>query len=498
MKKQYDFKIHPQDGEKGKILLGIPRERVYIPLFVDNRDKILQTLHDADRAAGYYQAEGHRVDRNRDDISEYFMNHPDKPEWLHMIDTDMEHPGDSGLRLTKWNKPIVGALYFHRGKTHDPFVFRRAPNQIDRFGRTAKVWQPLKDEVYSFLEACSLPIRDGSIVIDNPPIEPLLECDAVATGCMVIHRSVFEALPQPWWEYRDFGNSEDLIFCEEAKDIGVDIYCDLSTICGHYHWVPMGQAQFRSLYLAAGLNQTSYSKNTAIQWLEQFLDISKDDATHKIEAGNAHVVGDYWKRKFKDSTPSVEQVQSFYEDPFVGELYLIELIHWNFSAAFHNIRQMILPVRDKNVLEIGGGIGTVALQLALQNNNVVTAEVNPLLQDFIRYRTKWMEERVLAGGLGEIYVIGKEWAQTAEDEQFDTVVSFDTFEHLGAEDLQQLLKDLWRVLKPGGKIYYHANFGQQDIYPLHYNHSEMWDTWLIEAGFIPDSPVVAYKAKKYE
>ena len=36
MKKQYDISAHELNGKNGKIYIGIPRERIYIPAFVDN------------------------------------------------------------------------------------------------------------------------------------------------------------------------------------------------------------------------------------------------------------------------------------------------------------------------------------------------------------------------------------------------------------------------------------------------------------------------------
>jgi 2-polyprenyl-3-methyl-5-hydroxy-6-metoxy-1,4-benzoquinol methylase len=492
MKKQYEMK--ELDGTNGKIMVGIPRERIYIPIFVDNRDALLASLQDAGRADGYIQHESHRVDRNRDFITEWFMSRPSKPEWLLMIDTDMEHPPDVGIRLTKWNKPIVGALYFHRGQTHEPFVFKYTGPEPDRWGRDTKKWQPLRDEVYNFLEAHRLPMRDSSMVINNPLVEPLIEVDAVATGSMIIHRSVFEIMDAPWWEYQTGGNSEDLLFCYHAKEHGIPIHADLSTICGHYSWVPMGQAQFRQLYLARGVQLTTYAKAEAVEMITEFLGIAKDEADIKVTTGNAHLVGDYWKSYFGGKEPSDKEVRDFYKMDYVGQLYLIELIHWNFTQAFANIRQMVVPIREKNVLEIGGGIGSVAMQLAIQKNNVVTAEINPLLRDFIKYRWEKLHKDITSNA-GELYVIGSEWTKESKDNMFDVVISFDTFEHLTANELQKMLGDLHRVLKPGGRMIYHNNFKQQDIYPLHFDHSELWDTWLIQNGFMPTSEFEAVKIK---
>lgn len=57
-----------------------------------------------------------------------------------------------------------------------------------------------------------------------------------------------------------------------------------------------------------------------------------------------------------------------------------------------------------------------------------------------------------------------------------------------------MLHDIARIIKPGGNLIYHANFAQQDLYPMHFDHSEMWDTWLFEAGFIPLSGTRALRS----
>jgi cyclopropane fatty-acyl-phospholipid synthase-like methyltransferase len=74
-------------------------------------------------------------------------------------------------------------------------------------------------------------------------------------------------------------------------------------------------------------------------------------------------------------------------------------------------------------------------------------------------------------------------------------VSTDTFEHIPEVELKKLLLDINKTLKPGGSLIYHANFSQQGLYPMHFDHSEMWDAWLVEAGFIPLSSSQAIKGK---
>lgn len=486
--------MNPGDGN-GKVYVGIPRERIYLTQFVDNRDAILARIHEMGLDCGYWQQEGHRVDRNRDGICKQFLNHKDKPEWLLMIDTDMEHPVDLAERLVRWKKPIVGGLYFHRGKTHDPFVFLNAPESPDEYERIGRQWAPMRDEVYDFLIRAGIPMRDGSVVVDGVDSHALLECDAVATGAFLLHRSVIEAIKPPWFEYIAGGNSEDLIFCAKAKEeYGFPVYCDLSTISGHYHWVAMGQAQFRMNYENRGINVTSYTKRTAAGWLSKFYNIPIEKAIADIEAGNAHLVGDYWKERFDSKQPSPSAERRFYASEKVGKLYIMELLHWNFTPVFNQLRQMLSHLRGVNVIEIGAGIGSVALQLIIQNSNVLAVEPNQMLRDFTDLRYQEMV-RHTATQLGELSVVGEEWMQNVPDTSYQAAVSFDTFEHLTEKDLRLVIKHLARVLVWGGKLYYHANWYQQDLYPMHHNFSAIWPEILKENDFVPLSTTEAVKAR---
>lgn len=481
--------------ENGLIYVGIPRERIGLWPFIDNRDRIVQRLHELGLDCGYYQHEGHRVDRNRDWICEAFLDHPKKPDWLLMIDTDMEHPIHVAERLVRWNKPIVGALYFHRGKVHDPFVFKKAGKQKDHWGREQRVWAPMKDEVYEFLSMNKIPMQDGAITIDPPIVgDPLIECDAVATGCMLIHRSVLETMERPWFEYEAGGNSEDLTFCDKAiTEYNFPIYCDVSTICGHYNWVAMGQAQFRIRYEQRGVDFTNYTKRTAAEWVSEFWDIPFDDALETIEAGNAHMVGELWTKEFGDRNDmSAEEVENFYRREDVGKLYLNELLHWNFSPVFSQIRQPLTTYRNTNVLEIGSGIGSVAIQMLMQGCNVVAVETNEHLRQFMDLRHKKLLEKAV-GDLSQLSIVNEQWEEKSEDESFDLVIALDVLEHLQKDTLEHVVKNVGRVLKPGGRFYYHANWFQQDLYPMHFEMPETWNDMLMAAGLVQITNLEAMK-----
>jgi len=483
--------MNPGDGN-GKVYLGIPRERVYIPAFVDNRDAILARMHQAGLGSSYYQAEGHRVDRNRDRIVKEFLADKTEPEWLLMIDTDMEHPETLAERLIRWNKPIVGALYFHRGRTHDPFAFRRVEDQKDEYGRYTPTWAPMRDEVYSYIIKNQIPLRDGAIVVDGVDNESLYECDAVATGAILIHRSVFDSIEAPWFEYPEGGISEDLWFCLKAKEKNLPVYCDFSTICGHYHWVPMGQVQFRMNYENRGINLTTYSKRQAAEWIRKFFDISQEEAIKMIEDGSPNDVGKLWESKFGGKTVPAATEKEFYLSNEAGKTYIIELLHWNFTPQFTRLRQSLSGIRNSTILEIGSGIGSVLLQLAIQNNSVIGVEINPLLRSFSAMRYEELVDKIETS-LGSVEITDERWMVEMPDASVDAVVSFDTFEHLDEETLREVIKNISRVLKPNGHLIYHANWYQQDLYPMHHDYSSIWDEILKSNQFTPLSDIEAVK-----
>jgi 2-polyprenyl-3-methyl-5-hydroxy-6-metoxy-1,4-benzoquinol methylase len=481
--------------ENGLVYVGIPRERVGFWPFIDNRDRIMQRLHEVKMDCGLYQHEGHRVDRNRDWIAEAFMEHPDKPDWLLMLDTDMEHPVTVAERLVKWNQPIVGALYFHRGQSHDPFVFKKVDKSKDHWGRERRTWAPLKDLVYEFLTMNNIPMRDGALTIDPPIIgDPLIDCDAVATGSMLLHRSVLEKIPEPWFEYEAGGNSEDLTFCDKAKfEYDIPIHCDMSTIAGHFNWVPMGQAQFRIRYEQRGVDFSNFSKREASHWLSDFWGIPVDEALETIEKGNAHMVGELWRKEFGERDDmTAEEVEMFYRREDVGRDYLIELLHWNFSQTFAEFRQPLASYRNLNVIEIGAGIGTVAIQMAIQGNNMIAVEANQHLREFMEYRYN----RIMGdafGDFGEFSIVGESWEEETPDECADLVVALDVIEHLQKDTLEHIIKNIGRVLKPGGRLFYHANWYQQDLYPMHFEVPKGWIDMLSDARLVQVSNMEAMK-----
>lgn len=74
------------------------------------------------------------------------------------------------------------------------------------------------------------------IDLANHPEGGLIEVAAAGSAGMLIRRSVFEFVEEPWFEAGgDLTNrvGEDVYFCRKARAAGLAIYCDLDSVIGH-------------------------------------------------------------------------------------------------------------------------------------------------------------------------------------------------------------------------------------------------------------------------
>lgn len=74
-------------------------------------------------------------------------------------------------------------------------------------------------------------LEDGALDLASVPDRGLVELHAGGAAGMLIAREVLEAISDPWFEYSD--RSEDVIFCEKAKEAGFTLYGDLEARLGH-------------------------------------------------------------------------------------------------------------------------------------------------------------------------------------------------------------------------------------------------------------------------
>lgn len=185
-----------------KVLIGLPCEDTVIaPLFESFWDAI--ELHPEE---GRTPDLGMITYRNavaaRNDLVKKLL----EGDFTHLffMDSDMKFPAASLGRLLQHDKDIVGGFYVRKrsGFLANAFV------DIEK-GRTVK-W-----------------------------CDKLEKVDALGTGCMLIKRKVFETMAAPWFEYKPYPEdstqvqTEDVVFCDKARALGFEIWCDGTIKCGH-------------------------------------------------------------------------------------------------------------------------------------------------------------------------------------------------------------------------------------------------------------------------
>ncbi len=191
-----------------------------------------------------------------------------------------------------------------------------------------------------------------------------------------------------------------------------------------------------------------------IKELARFLGITYEVAKDRVERYSVLMAAEKWENK-KPQTR--EEVEGFYKGE---DFYLYELIPWNYNNPVY--RERIAPLlhyRNQNILEIGAGIGSLCIALAYAGNNVTYCDISDTLCSFAKQR---FEDRGL-----NIHIVQNLTGLCG----YDIVVANDFFEHIHKDALPGLLKEVSSVLKDGGILYHRSNWGQQDIFPIHYDHS---------------------------
>jgi SAM-dependent methyltransferase len=146
------------------------------------------------------------------------------------LDADMTWPSDVLSRMLRHHdKGIVSGLYFLKTWPHWPVALTR--------GRVNLETQAVD---YDY---------DKSVFAE----EGLVPQQAVGMGCALVPMSIFDAMPDPWFEYRQDNDgrwtvTEDMPFCQKAAGLGVPILVDPSVKCGHVSQHPISEPWYeRSL-----------------------------------------------------------------------------------------------------------------------------------------------------------------------------------------------------------------------------------------------------------
>lgn len=199
--------------------------------------------------------------------------------------------------------------------------------------------------------------------------------------------------------------------------------------------------------------------------LARFLGVPLKEAVERVESYSVLNAAEIWAQT-KHSTP--DEVENFYQ---VNDFYLYELIPWNYSSPeFHRRIEPLIHFHNKRIVELGAGIGSLCIALAYAGNQMFYVDINLKLQQFAAQR---FIDRQLAIPI---------YSELTHVRDIDIIVAIDFFEHVHPARLPDLLKECASVLRDGGFIYHRSNFKQQNIYPMHYDHSAYFNKMAKDAG----------------
>jgi ubiquinone/menaquinone biosynthesis C-methylase UbiE len=124
---------------------------------------------------------------------------------------------------------------------------------------------------------------------------------------------------------------------------------------------------------------------------------------------------------------------------------------WN-NEIFDKIKEF----RGKKILEIAPGFGRITQFLSILAGELIVVDLNPLCIEKTR---KKLKNHVLAYFVND----GKSIPKVRDNSQ-DLVFSFDSFVHMHANVTEEYIKEIYRVLKPGGHSFIHHSwyYGGED------------------------------------
>jgi len=126
-------------------------------------------------------------------------------EYLFFLDDDVIGPPNLLTALLSYELPIACGLYW-------------AKKRIEERGLAA--WMKVHENEYTSID----PNQDGQ----------LIQVDVTGLGCALIHRSIFEKISEPFFEWLPDGVSEDFYFFEKvSREMGIKPMIDMKLKCDH-------------------------------------------------------------------------------------------------------------------------------------------------------------------------------------------------------------------------------------------------------------------------
>lgn len=155
-----------------------------------------------------YFVSGLSIAENWNQAARQLLRDPEL-QWLFLMNDDHIYPPDTLMRLLEHDVDAVSGLYTERIVPFGPVLFDRVG---DDQGHVMRL---------------ELPTAPG------PSLVPIVAC---GDGVMLVRRSVFELIDDPWWTFGEIERDRtdhDVAFCTRLREAGIKIFADLSVVVDH-------------------------------------------------------------------------------------------------------------------------------------------------------------------------------------------------------------------------------------------------------------------------
>lgn len=269
--------------------------------------------------------------------------------------------------------------------------------------------------------------------------------------------------------------SEDWDFCDKARKAGFKVYIDTGVQVGHMkmHMVTMDDVM--KGHLTPSDIKETISRKQRLQSLTGLVDDYAEfnqTTTDEIRKRVKNWDTDFISRSYLNSGLNLEE---YYRSKDMD--ILDDLLVFNLNNSYIDTRlEKLTGIQNKSVLDFGCGLGTSAIYLASQGNEVTGYDINPNALEFCKLRASKQGLKITFTD------------KFPDVTKFDFIVALDVFEHI--EDLKELLLRFGKTKK--GTVLIHNDMFKQRL-SVHIDHSEHFDNWLKEAGFTLKDEYTAIK-----
>lgn len=169
------------------------------------------------------------IDDSRNILVETFLKTP--TEWMFWMDSDMVFEPATLTKLfetaEKTGSKMVTGIYYQRKGLNYPCLWSRG-DDLDNGDKTT-FHNPLsKTNKYM-----------GTFVFPHKDKKEPFKVHAAGFGCVLVHRSVFEVLQRPWFQFIKGMCSEDFYFFVNAAEAGFELWADPRIDLYHLGDAPM-------------------------------------------------------------------------------------------------------------------------------------------------------------------------------------------------------------------------------------------------------------------